>query len=141
MKRIVIALSLALSLGGCATLPGPLGEIARVLTTTINNPVGEKNIYQVENAYAAALTLAVEYRNYCWSQPYKVLMADSVAKPICERRRAVVRAIQTARRNAGPALVAAQNFVRDHPTLNASQVVGAAWQAVTDFQRAIPISK
>lgn len=141
MRRIVAIIALTLSLGGCASLPGSLGDAVRALTTTISNPVDSTNIYQVENAYAAALTVAVEYRRYCWSAPYKTLMADPVSRPVCERRRAVVRAIQTARRNAGAALVAAQNFIAQNPTLNAGGLVRAAWQAVTDFQAAIPVTK
>jgi hypothetical protein len=64
--------------------------------------------------------LAVEYRAYCWSKPYAVLMADPVSKPICQKRRAVVRAFQKARLNASAAIVAAQNFVASNPTLNAA---------------------
>lgn len=47
-------------------------------------------------------------------------MADPVSKPICQKRRAVVRAFQKARLNASAAIVAAQNFVASNPTLNAA---------------------
>lgn len=138
MKKIFLIAALALSLGGCASLPGKLGDAYRVLTTTIDNPLGERDIYRVKNAYAAALELAVEYRRYCWERPYVVLMQDPVARPICEKRRGVVRAFQAARRNASGAIVAAENFIRNNPTIDAKGFVGAAWQAVTDFQRAVP---
>ena len=144
MRKIIIAALAALTLAGCAqlqTLEGKLGDAYRVLTTTVDNPLGERDIYRVENAYAAALELAVEYRRYCWSKPYAVLMVDPVARPICEKRRAVVRVFQKARRNAGAAIIAAKNFIRDNPTINAAGMVGAAWQAVTDFQKAIPTSR
>lgn len=137
LNRIAIAL-VALSLAGCATLPGPLGDAVRVLTTTITNPVGDTDIYRVRNAYAATLELAVEYRRYCWSQPYAVLMADPVAKPVCERRRAVVRAFQRARGNASAALAAAEIFIMENPTLSAATAVSAAWKAVADFKSAVP---
>lgn len=137
-KKFIIVVLTALTLSGCATLPGRLGEIAATLTTTIDNPLGERDIYRTKLAYAVALELAVEYRRYCWERPYAVLMADPVAKPVCERRRAVVRALQLARRNAGAAIVAAENFIRDNPTINAAGIVGAAWRAVEDFKAAIP---
>lgn len=141
MRKIFLGLTLALLLGGCASLPGPLGTLGKVLTTTVVNPVNETDLYRAQNAYAAALELAVEYRKYCWSAPYATLMADPVAQPICQRRRAVVRAFQNARRNAGAALLAAQNFIANNPTLNAATAVSAAWKAVADFQSAVPVAK
>ncbi len=108
------------------------------VTTTIDNPVGEVDIYRVKNTYAAALELAAEYRRYCWSQPYAVLMTDPIARPLCERRRPIVRAIQKAQFKASAAVITASNFVRDNPTINAASAISAAWKAVTDFQSAIP---
>jgi anaerobic selenocysteine-containing dehydrogenase len=140
--RIAAAMMLVITLGGCAT---PLGQkletFVSAVTTTVNNPVGETDIYRVKNAYAAALELAAEYRTYCWSKPYAVLMADPVSKPICEKRRAIVRAIQKGKGNAKAAIVTAQNFIANNPTLNAASAVSAAWQAVTDFQNAVPVAK
>lgn len=141
MRRIILAVTLALTLGGCASLPGPLGDAVKVLTTTINNPVGPVDIYRVKNTYAAALEVAAEYRRYCWSQPYAVLMTDPVAKPICQNRRQIVRAFQKADEKAFFAISAAENFVAANPTLNAASAISAAWQAVTDFQSAIPTKK
>lgn len=140
MKRLLIIIcAVTLSLGGCAGTK--VGDLLQAATTTIANPVGTTDIYRVKNAYAAALELAVEYRRYCWSKPYAALMADPVSKPVCEKRRAVVRFAQVAQRNASGAVVAAENFVANNPTLNASTVVGAAWQAVTDFQKAVPLPR
>lgn len=141
MRKIIIAVTLALSLAGCAGLPGPLGDAVRTLTTTINNPVRPVDIYRVKNTYAAALEVFVEYRRYCWSQPYAVLMVDPVARPLCERRRQIVRAGQKADEKAFFAISAAENFVTNNPTLNAASAISAAWQAVTDFQSAIPVRK
>jgi len=135
MRKVIIALTLALSLAGCAT---PAGDLFKVITTTIENPLTTVDIYRVENTYAAALTLADQYRTYCYERPYAVLMTDPVGRPLCERRRRNVRLIQSARLKAGAAVVAARNFIAGNPTLNAASVVSAAWKAVTDFQSAIP---
>jgi hypothetical protein len=139
MKRILLmpALLLALTAGGCATLERA-GEIAAVITTNVANPVKETNIYQAKNVYAATLQLAVEYRNYCWSKPYADLMADPVAKPVCERRRAVVRKIQEVRPKVATAIRRAEVFVRDNPTLNAATVLGEVWAALNEFKAAVP---
>lgn len=141
MRKIIFAAALALSLAGCASLPGPLGDAVRTLTTTINNPVGPVDIYRVKNTYAAALEVFVEYRRYCWSVPYRVLLADPVAKSLCSNRRAMVRALKAADEKAFFALSAAENFVANNPTLNAASAISAAWQAVTGFQSAIPAKK
>lgn len=141
MRKIVFVVTLTLSLAGCASLPGPLGDAIRTLTTTIDNPVGPVDIYRVKNTYAAALEVAAEYRRYCWSQPYAALMKDPIAKPICAGRRQIVRAFQKADEKAFFAISAAENFVAANPTLSAASLVSAAWQAVTDFQSAIPAKK
>lgn len=141
MKRFLILCAVALSLSGCATSGTKLGDLVQVATTTITNPVGATDIYRIKNAYAASLEVVVEYRRYCWSQPYAVLMADPVSKPLCERRREVVRVAQLARRNARGAIVAAENFVADNPTLNAASAIDAAWKAVADFKNSVPISQ
>lgn len=139
MRRLLILCAVALSLSGCAT-GTKLGDLIQVATTTITNPVGSTDIYRVQNAYAAGLEVVVEYRRYCWSKPYATLMADPVSKPVCEKRRAVVRAAQSARRNARAAINAAENFVANNPTLNAASAVDAAWKAVADFKNSVPIS-
>lgn len=141
MRKIIFAITLALSLAGCASLPGPLGDAVRTLTTTINNPVGPVDIYRVKNTYAAALEVFAEYRRYCWSAPYRVLLSDPVAKPLCSNRRAMVRRLKAAEEKAFFAISEAENFVAANQTLNAASVISAAWQAVTDFQSAIPARK
>lgn len=137
--RIIAVVLAAFSLAGCAGTR--VGDLLQVATSSVVNPIGATDIYRVKNAYAAALELAVEYRQYCWSKPYDALMADPVSKPVCERRRAVVRFAQSARQNAGGAIAAAENFVAANPTLNASTVIGAAWQAVAAFQNSVPLPK
>jgi hypothetical protein len=136
MKRYLAILAVAFTLNGCAGTPA--GDALRVLTTTYNNPVGEVDVYRVQNAYAAALSLVAEYRRYCWSKPYAAIVADPIMKPVCEKRRAVVRVAQMARRNARAALDAAETFIINNPTLNAATAVRGAWDAVAQFQNSIP---
>lgn len=136
MKRFLVACALVLSLTGCAGTP--LGDALRAVTATYANPLGATDIYRVQNLYAAALELVAQYRVYCWSKPYAAILQDPVMKPTCERRRAVVRAAQSARRNARKAIDAAEQFITNNPTLNAATAVQAAWDAVGAFRQAVP---
>lgn len=134
MRKIVLAVTLALSLAGC----GHFGDVFKLVTASIDNPISGVDIYRVKNTYAAALEIAAEYRRYCWSASYKVLMSDPVAKPLCQKRRAVVRAIDSADDKASAAIGAAESFVAKNPTISAITVIGAAWDAVTAFKASIP---
>lgn len=133
MKRLLIipVLLSGLLLGGCLQT---VSDGIKAVTTTIANPIGSTNIYQAKLVYASALEIAVKYRDYCWSKPYAVLMADPVSRPICQRRRPIVRSLQAADIKANAALTSAENFVRNNPTINATSAIQAAWTAVTDFQ-------
>lgn len=134
MKQKIAVILLAVLLSGCATVD----SIVAVATTTITNPITSTDIYRVKNTYAAANQLVVDYRAYCWSQPYAVLMADPISKPICQNRRPAVRAAQSYRAKASFAIGQADTFTRNNPTLNAATVVNAAWAAVTAYQNSIP---
>lgn len=137
MKRYLAILAVALSLGGCAALdPGGKSIFAggTSLVATVTNPVGPVNIYQAKVVYASTLELVVAYREYCWSKPYAALMADPIAKPVCQRRRPIVRAMQAADDKAFAAIKTADSFVRNNPTLDGSSAIRAAIAAVSDFQ-------
>ncbi len=137
MRRILLAPVLALTLvfGGCAQLK----EFVNVATTTIVNPIDSVDIYRAKNVYAATLQAAVDWRALCWSKPYAQLMNDPVTQPLCQNRRPWLRQIQAAKDKASMAVHDATLFVEMHPTLNASTVIQAAWDAVTKFRNAVPV--
>lgn len=139
VKKIFVLplLLIALALPACA----PLTKFADTITQTIVNPLGPVDIYRVKNVYAAGLTLAAEYRNYCWSRTYASLMADPVARPLCQNRRPNVRTIQFASGEASKAIRIADNFIRQNPSGNAVTYVTAAWDAVQAFRSTIPAVK
>lgn len=134
MRKIILAITLALSLVGC----GHLGDVLKLATASIDNPISGVDIYRVKNTYAAALEIAAEYRQYCYSAPYKTLMADPVARPLCQKRRAIIRKIDSADDKASAAIAAAESFVANNPTISAVSVISAAWDAVTAFKTSIP---
>lgn len=133
MKRLIPAVFLLVALG-LSACGGRLPDIG----ATITNPVTSIDIYRARNVYGATIELAVKWRRYCFARPYKSLMADPVAKPICTNRRERLRNIQVADDKAFDALTKAEVFVRNNPTLSVSTVVNEAWAAVSLFQGLIP---
>jgi hypothetical protein len=139
LKRIRLAAVLVASsllFGGCAGTQ--IGDLISIANAQIANPISATNVYQVKNGYAASLQIAAEWRQYCYSMRYKVILADPIARPVCSSRRAVVRSIKTYGPMAGQAVQDAETFVAQHPTLDASAVISAAMQAVARFRAAIP---
>lgn len=130
----LLSLSLSIPVAGC----GHLGDVLKLATASIDNPITGVDIYRVKNTYAATLELAVEYRRYCWARPYRALLADPVGKPLCAKRRAVVRTFDVADDKAAAAIAAAESFVANNPTLSAAAIVNAAWDAVTAFKNSVP---
>lgn len=142
--RLLLAALLALSLASCGPARQAAEFVAKAttaLTTTITNQLGPVDIYRVKNGYAASLELANDYRRYCWSKSYAAILADPIAKPACENRRAVVRSMQRASNNASSAIRIAEKFIKDNPTGNAISYVDAAWDSVQAFRSSIPTVK
>lgn len=142
MKRLLLVPTLflaLLALPACSSTGGPdFGKLLSVVTNPIANPVSATDIYRVKNVYAASLELMAKYRQACWSKPYAQLMADPILKPTCQSRRPAVRAMQAAQVTAATAIGLAEAFVRDHPTLDATAIIGAAMTAATAFQNTMP---
>lgn len=144
MMRICAALAittLVVSCGPAHQAAEFVNKVATAVTAPIVNPLGPVDIYRVKNVYAAGLQLAVDYRAYCWSKSYAAILADPVAKPVCQSRRAVVRSMQASSRTASRSIASAETFIRNNPTGNAVTYVTAAWDAVQAFRSSIPTVK
>lgn len=131
MKRLLIpVLVLVLALGGCAG--GSIFTGGTSLTATVNNPVGKRELYLVENAFAAAERLLIDYRSLglCAPGQRATLGSPCAARPI-------IRILQAADQNAYAAIVAARKFIRNNPTVSAVSAIGAAQAAVADFAAAL----
>lgn len=134
IKRFIL-LPLLLMLGGCASFGDFLNPGARSIlqggvsiTAAVQNPVGPNEMVAIESAYRAALVAAENYRRYCYSAALASLPA------LCAKRRAVVTALQGANRKVRAAMVALRAFVRNNDTVSAWSAIGAARQAILDFQ-------
>lgn len=118
-----LALSVAVTLGGCATLDKITGIPTSVLTTTINNPIGKEELADVERAYQAALGVANVYVELCRTR--------QIARASC---RPVVTRIQGYVGQAHAALMSLRGFVRNNDTVNAMSAIAAVKQAIADFR-------
>jgi hypothetical protein len=126
MKKLLIIPALALTLfaGGCAT---PAGQL---FTTGVANPVGDDQLAAVISSYGVAQTAAIGYMNL----PRCTKTANFSATNICSKRSVKV-VIQAADRDASSAINKAVAFTRANPTLDASAVIDAAYQAVATFNQ------
>lgn len=110
-------------LTGCATFEAATGIPSSVFTTTIQNPVGLRELSDVEKGYQAALGIANVYVELCRSR--------QIARASC---RPVVTRIQSYVSQAHNALVSLRSFVRNNDTVNAVSAYAAVRKAISDFQ-------
>lgn len=128
MRRILVLVTLALALAGCADSRSVLVGGSSI-TATVNNPVGRNELAALENAYGLVLSAAVAYRRLPLCRTGQVETFTN----ICARR-AVVLQLQAYDRQARTALLTARRFVRNNPTLSALSVLSAARSAIDDFR-------
>lgn len=106
IKKYLVLVLVALSLTACATIKNP------ITTTTLNN---------VEDAYGAAIAIAVTYKRSCIARLINKSCFNIVAK------------IQPYEDKAYKALSIAQDFVKNNPTLDATTVLLVANDAIKAF--------
>lgn len=119
MKKIFLIAALALSLAGCASLPTVKVQSAITLNTMLG----------VEGAYGSALTAARAYK----ALPLCLTGTKATPTNPCAQRSIVLR-LQAADRRAVAALHQANTFIKNYPTVDASNVISAASAAVTAMQ-------
>ena len=119
MRKILLVLTLSLSLAGCI----PTGP-------SIPNPVTPTSLYDVKATYAIAQagvdTYVQRYRDGFRCTKTRL---ESVTN-LCSRRSIVVK-MQNADRVAGITLGQAETFIFNNPMLDATSVISAAQRAVT----------
>lgn len=100
-------------MGGCA---GQMPSLNVGTSVTLNTMLG------IESAYGIALSGERSYKELCRS---KVIPSDC---------RVVVVRLQQADAKAIQSIKSANNFIKSYPTIDASNVIGAARSAVSDLQ-------
>lgn len=115
MKKFLI-LALVLNLGACAQVQKFKDEIVATVTPT--------NINKVQDAYGAALALAVGYRDLCQRK---------VIDKSCWN---VIAMLQPYENKAYNAVTAARNFVTANPNLDATSLLNAALSEISALRTA-----
>lgn len=113
MKKIIIVSALALALGGCTVGFNPFASVKNVSVT---------NLYEAELAFDGSIKTFNELKGLC---------ARRALPPVC---RTYVKQGQTVIKNAYAADVAARSFIKNNPTLDATNVVQAFTGLVSNFQ-------
>lgn len=108
------ALIFALFLGGCAPFALP--------SLDVSTPTTRNALYGAVNGYGVALAAASTYKNLCVQQ-----LADKGCRPR-------VLAMQKADAKASARIDAANKFIKTYPTVDASNLIAAASDAVTEFK-------
>lgn len=119
MRKLVLAaaLVLAASLGGCA---------GKLPTLDLNTSVTNNTLLGTEAAYGIALSGERAYK----ALPLCKTGTTPSITNICAKRSVIVR-LQAADRKAVSAIDAANTFIKNYPTIDATDVIAAAQAAVT----------
>ena len=118
MKRIipiVLALGLALSVAGCAN-----GQLPNIFAS-ISNPVKPAALDAAEEAYDASLKVFIKFRDYC----NRRLIPSACRTYVIQGQRIIPQ--------AEGARAAAESFVANNPTLDATKVISVYSDLVTKF--------
>lgn len=127
MKKLLV-IALAFSLAGCAT---PFGTaVTSLVTTGVANPVTNDQLASVISSYGFAQTAAIGYIKL----PRCTKTNNFSATNICSKRSIKV-IIQAADREASDAINAAVAFTHANPTVDATDIIGIAYNAVAKFNQ------
>jgi hypothetical protein len=126
MKRIILVATLALSLAGCAgTLP----------TLNLASSVNLNTLEGVVAGYGIAVNQERLYK----AQPLCKTGTSLSITNICAKRSTIVR-LQAADKIANAAVNQAVLFSKNNPTVDPSQYILAASQALTSLQNVVNIA-
>lgn len=106
MKRLILTLALALSLGACAQLQSFEAGIAAV-TVGVNNPVTKRDLYNFENGMTVVFAGLNAYKRACVQGAVDAKCKDNIRK------------IQVYTRQVPAVLRTARNYVKNNDQVNA----------------------
>ena len=121
MKRIILAVVLALGLAGCAQLSG-IGTGIGLVTKSVANPVTKADEAQIELAIDAAVSVLRGYKKAC---------VQGTADVHCK---ANIGQIQVYTRQMPPLIAQLRNFVDTNDQINAIVVYNQLSTLYTSFK-------
>lgn len=116
MKKLLLALPLALSLGGCPSMSETL-DVVKVATVGVANPVTKQDLYNFENGMIIAFAGLNAYKRVC---------VQGAIDPSCKD---VIRTLQVYTRQLPTLLANTRTFVKSGDQINAR----VAYSALTDL--------
>jgi hypothetical protein len=119
MKKLVIALAFAIGVAGCSSLP----------TLNIGNQVNLNTIEGVVSGYGILLNAENTYK----ALPLCKTGTTPSITNVCAKRSIIVR-LQSADKIANTAVNTAVSFVKSNPSVDPSQYLTAAQNALTALQ-------
>jgi hypothetical protein len=125
MKKVVIALTVALALGGCATVQqavDSVGNAIGVVTTTVANPVTRERLYEFENGMIVAFAGLNAYKAAC------------VRGALPQGCRTTIRGLQTYTRQLPAQLTIVRGFVKNNDQVNAALAYATLQQMYAEFK-------
>lgn len=106
MKRILLAVALTVSLAGCAQMQ-TAANLANIATKSYDNPVTNKEAYEIEASLRIVVEALLTYRRAC------------LAGSVDVNCRANIEAIQPYTRQVKPLLAEFRSFMRTDDKINA----------------------
>lgn len=124
MRKFIFVSIIGLTLAGCAgaTLP----------SLDLNTSVTRNTLYSVEGSYGIALSGERAYK----ALPLCLTGTTINFTNLCAKRSTIVK-LQAADRVAISAIKNANAFIKAYPTLDATNVISAAQQAVGSLQQVV----
>lgn len=111
MKKLLLVLSLALTLGGCPSMTETLNAV-KLATVGVADPVTQKDLYNFENGMIVAFSGLNAYKRIC---------VQGAIDPSCKD---TIRAMQVYTRQLPPLLIQARAFVKSGDQVSAKLVYG-----------------
>lgn len=114
MKKLILSIALALSLGACTTL--------NVITTGVSNPVTKEVLYATENSAIVVFAALGAYKKSC------------VAGVIAANCKDTIRKVQIYTRQIPPALKSLRKFVKENDQVNAVVMYKTVNELINNFK-------
>lgn len=120
MKKLIIILTLALSLGACAGMPKSVLDGGSSIIASTSNPVTRERLYQIEASLSTVASAAIVYRRSCLqgnlpascrATVEKIRGYSSTARAMVKRLRVFVR--ENDQVNAIRVLIELQGVISD----------------------------
>ena len=132
MRKLLLVAVLGFGVAGCQTVPDFSKSVLQggaSIVTPIQNPIGRKELYALENSFTVAVAAGVAYRRACVRGLVPVSCRDHI-----------VRAQEYTRR-IPPLLVQLRRFVRENNQISAITIFQEVKGLIFGFEQTLAVAK